>query len=179
MDSTRGQLLIAGPGLLDPNFFRTVVLVVEHSAQGALGLILNRPSETTVHEATSEIEGLIAPDELIYVGGPVQPSSLIILAEFEDPSQAALVAFGDVGVLAGGAEETPPEISRGRAFVGHSGWGPGQLESELEREDWFLVPATHSDAFSADPSELWEHALIRKGGRYALVARMPPDPSVN
>ncbi|HEX8977669.1 MAG TPA: YqgE/AlgH family protein [Solirubrobacteraceae bacterium] len=179
MDSIRGQLLIAGPGLLDPNFFRTVVLVVEHSQEGALGLILNRPSETTVREAAAEIEGLVGPDQLIYVGGPVQPSSLIILAEFEDPSQAALVAFDDVGVLAGGADEAPPEISRSRAFVGHSGWGAGQLEAELEREDWFLVPATRSDAFSTDPLELWEHVLIRKGGRYALVARMPPDPSVN
>jgi putative transcriptional regulator len=179
MDSTRGQLLIAGPGLLDPNFFRTVVLVVEHSEEGALGLILNRPSETTVEDAVSEIEGLVAPDELIYVGGPVQPSSLIILAEFEQPSDAALIAFEDVGVLASGAGEQPPGISRGRAFVGHSGWGPGQLESELEREDWFLIPATRADAFSPDPFELWETVLIRKGGRYALVARMPPDPSVN
>jgi putative transcriptional regulator len=179
MDSTRGQLLIAGPGLLDPNFFRTVVLVVEHSEEGALGLILNRPSETTVAEAVSEIEGLVESGELIYVGGPVQPSSLIILAEFEHPSQAALVAFEDVGVLAGGASEDPPEIARGRAFVGHSGWGPGQLESEVERGDWILIPATRADTFSEDPLELWETVLIRKGGRYALLARMPPDPSVN
>jgi putative transcriptional regulator len=117
--------------------------------------------------------------ELIYVGGPVQPSSLIILAEFEDPSQAALVAFEDVGVLAAGSSEEAPEIGRGRAFVGHSGWGPGQLEAELERGDWFLIPATRADAFSSDPLELWETVLIRKGGRYALLARMPPDPSVN
>jgi putative transcriptional regulator len=179
MDSTRGQLLIAGPGLLDPNFFRTVVLIVEHSEEGALGLILNRPSETTVAEAVAEIEGLVESDELIYVGGPVQPSSLIILAEFEDPSQAALVAFEDVGVLAAGSSDESPEIGRGRAFVGHSGWGPGQLEAELERGDWFLIPATHLDAFSSEPLELWETVLIRKGGRYALLARMPPDPSVN
>jgi putative transcriptional regulator len=179
MDSTRGQLLIAGPALLDPNFFRTVVLVVEHSEEGALGLILNRPSETTVEEAVSEIEGLVEPDDPIYVGGPVQPSSLIILAEFEDPGQAALLAFGHVGVLASGAAEDPAAISRGRAFVGHSGWGPGQLESELERGDWFLAPATHADTFSTEPDGLWETVLIRKGGRYALVARMPPDPSVN
>jgi putative transcriptional regulator len=179
MDSTRGQLLIAGPGLLDPNFFRTVVLIVEHSEEGALGLILNRPSETTVAEAVTEIEGLVTPDETIYVGGPVQPSSLIILAEFEDRSQAGLIAFEDVGVLAGGATDEPPQIDRGRAFVGHSGWGPGQLEEELERGDWFLTPATHGDAFSTEPLELWEAVLIRKGGRYALVARMPPDPSVN
>jgi putative transcriptional regulator len=178
MDSTRGQLLIAGPGLLDPNFFRTVVLIVEHSEEGALGLVLNRPSETTVDEAVAEIEGLVEPDDLLYVGGPVQASSIIILAEFEDPAQAALVAFDDVGVLASGAAEESA-ITRGRAFVGHSGWGPGQLEAELERGDWFLTGATHADAFSNEPLQLWETVLIRKGGGYALVARMPTDPSVN
>jgi putative transcriptional regulator len=179
MDSTRGQLLIAGPGLLDPNFFRTVVLIVEHSEEGALGVVLNRPSETSVEEAASEIEGLVEPDDPIYVGGPVQPSSLIILAEFDDPGQAALIAFDDIGVLASAAADEPAAIRRGRAFVGHSGWGPGQLDAELERGDWFLTPATRSDAFSSDPDELWETVLTRMGGGYALVARMPPDPSVN
>ena len=179
MDSTRGQLLIAGPGLLDPNFFRTVVLVIEHSEEGALGLVLNRPSETTVEEAVSEIEGLVEPGDPIYVGGPVQPSSLIILAEFDDPGQAALIAFDDVGVLASAASDQPAAISRGRAFVGHSGWGPGQLDAEVQRGDWFLAPATRADAFCADPDELWETVLTRMGGGYALVARMPPDPSVN
>jgi putative transcriptional regulator len=178
MDSTRGQLLIAGPGTLDPNFFRTVVLIVEHSEEGALGLVLNRPSETTVDEAVAEIEGLVEPDDLLYIGGPVQASSIIILAEFEDPAQAALIAFDDVGVLASGAAEESA-TTRGRAFVGHSGWGPGQLEAELERGDWFLTLATHADAFSTEPLQLWETVLIRKGGGYALVARMPTDPSVN
>jgi putative transcriptional regulator len=179
MDSTRGQLLIAGPGLVDPNFFRTVVLIVEHSEDGALGLVLNRPSETTVGEVVSELEELLEPDESLYIGGPVQPSSLIVLAQFADPEQAALVAFEDIGVVAGGASETPPELERSRAFVGHSGWGPGQLDSELERGDWILEPAQREDAFASEPLVLWQEVLTRKGGSYALVARMPPDPSVN
>ena len=179
MDSTRGQLLIAGPGLLDPNFFRTVVLIVEHSEEGALGLVLNRASETKVGEAVSELEALLEEDEALYIGGPVQPSSLIVLAEFEDPDAAALIAFQDVGVLGGAPSDEPPTIRRGRGFVGHSGWGPGQLESELEQGDWILEPAIRSDAFTATPAELWETVLTRKGGSYALVARMPPDPSVN
>src|SRR5438270_1735826 len=99
MDSVRGQLLIAGPGLVDPNFWRTVVLVVEHTEEGALGLVLNRPSETLVGEAVPEIEELIDPGEQLFIGGPVQPSAVIVLAEFEDPTDAALLAFGDVGVL--------------------------------------------------------------------------------
>ena len=180
MDSTRGQLLIAGPGLLDPNFWRTVVLVVEHSEEGALGLVLNRPSETTVGEAVSELEDLLDVDDQLHIGGPVQPSALIVLGEFEDPDAAALISFDDIGVLASGApDDPPPSLRRGRAFVGHAGWGPGQLDSELERGDWIVEPAQAQDAFTDDPVELWETVLTRKGGSYALVARMPPDPSVN
>jgi putative transcriptional regulator len=180
MDSTRGQLLIAGPGLLDPNFWRTVVLIVEHSEDGALGLVLNRPSETTVGEAVTELGDLLDVDDPLYIGGPVQPSALIVLGEFEDPEDAALVAFEDIGVLAGGSQDDPaPVLRRGRAFVGHAGWGPGQLDSELERGDWITEPARTQDAFSDDPGALWETVLTRKGGSYALVARMPPDPSVN
>jgi putative transcriptional regulator len=180
MESTRGQLLIAGPGLIDPNFWRTVVLIVEHSEDGALGLVLNRPSETTVGEAVSELERLLEPDDTLYIGGPVQPSALIVLGQFENPSDAALIAFEDIGVLARGAEEDGgAELRRGRAFVGHAGWGPGQLDSELERGDWIVEPATREDAFTAEPAALWESVLTRKGGSYALVARMPPDPSVN
>jgi putative transcriptional regulator len=180
MDSKRGQLLIAGPGLLDPNFWRTVVLIVEHSDDGALGLVLNRPSETTVGEAVAELEDLLDLDDPLYIGGPVQPSALIVLGEFEDAGDAALIAFDDVGVLANGVQDDPPPgLKRGRAFVGHAGWGPGQLESELERDDWITEPAHVEDAFSGEPGDLWEKVLTRKGGSYALVARMPPDPSVN
>ncbi len=180
MDSTRGQLLIAGPGLLEPNFFRTVVLVIAHSDEGALGLVLNRPSETTVGEAAAELDALLESDAALYVGGPVQPSALIVLAEFDNTDAAALVAFEDVGVLASGAaEDGPPAVRRGRGFVGHAGWGPRQLDEELERGDWILEPAVRDDAFTGTPADLWQSVLIRKGGSYALVARMPLDPSVN
>lgn len=181
MESVRGQLLIAGPTLLDPNFWRTVVLVVEHNEDGALGLVLNRPSETTIGDAVSQLGELVDLDDLLYIGGPVQPSAVIVLAEFEDPTDAALLAFDDVGVLAAGA--TPDELAagvrNGRPFVGHAGWGPGQLDAELERDDWIIEPARLRDAFTPRPAELWSEVLTRKGGSYALVARMPPDPSVN
>ena len=180
MDSARGQLLIAGPGLVDPNFWRTVVLIVEHSDVGALGLVLNRPSETTVGEAVAELERLLDVDDSLYVGGPVQPSALIVLAEFDQPGEAALIAFEDIGVLANGAQDDPSlSVRRGRAFVGHAGWGPGQLDDEVERGDWILEPARREDAFTGQPLDLWSEVLTRKGGSYALVARMPPDPSVN
>jgi putative transcriptional regulator len=181
MDSARGQLLIAGPGLLDPNFWRTVVLVVEHTEEGALGLVVNRPSETTVAEAVPELGELVDLDEPLFVGGPVAASAVIVLAEFEDPSDAALISFDEIGVLSTDApiEQRAAGVRRGRAFVGHAGWGPEQLDAELERGDWILEPARGEDAFAERPLELWQGVLERKGGSYALVARMPPDPSVN
>jgi putative transcriptional regulator len=181
MDSARGQLLVAGPALLDPNFWRTVVLVVEHNEEGALGLVLNRPSETSLGEAVPQLESLLDPNERLFIGGPVQPSAVIVLAEFEDAADAALVAFDDVGVLGTGPspEDLTAGVRSGRAFLGHAGWGPGQLDGELERGDWILEPARLEDAFSVDPLALWSEVLTRKGGSYALVARMPADPSMN
>jgi putative transcriptional regulator len=181
MESARGQLLIAGPGLLDPNFWRTVVLVVEHTEEGALGLVVNRPSDTTVAEAVPELGELVDLGESLFIGGPIAPAAVIVLAEFEDPSDSALIAFDGIGVVSTDAPVQPRSagVRRGRAFVGHSGWGPGQLDSELERDDWILEPARGEDAFTDGPLELWRGVLERKGGSYALVARMPPDPSVN
>jgi len=181
MDSVRGQLLVAGPALLDPNFWRTVVLVVEHTEEGALGLVLNRPSETSVGEAVPQLAELLEPEERLFIGGPVQPSSVIVLARFEDATDAALLAFDDIGVLGTGpsADELSAGVRAGRAFLGHAGWGAGQLDDELERGDWILEPARREDAFAEDPQELWPDVLTRKGGSYALVARMPADPSMN
>jgi putative transcriptional regulator len=182
MRSVRGQLLIAGPALHDPNFWRTVVLIVEHTEEGALGLVLNRPSETTVGDAVPQLGEVVDAGEEVFVGGPVQPQGVIVLARFEDPEDAALLAFADVGVLgvdASDGEDPIGGVSDGRAFVGHAGWGPGQLDSELERGDWILELAAAEDAFCSAPQELWAAVLTRKGGSYALIARMPLDPSVN
>jgi putative transcriptional regulator len=181
MDFVRGQLLVAGPALLDPNFWRTVVLVVEHNDEGALGLVLNRPSETSVGEAVPQLETLLDAEERLFIGGPVQPSAVIVLAEFEDAADAALIAFDDVGVLGTGPspDDLTAGVRSGRAFLGHAGWGPGQLDGELERGDWILEAAKLEDAFSGDPKGMWSDVLTRKGGSYALVARMPADPSMN
>ncbi len=180
MESVAGKLLIAGPTVRDPNFWRTVVLVVDHGDDGALGLVLNRPSDTTIADAVPELDELIDGDEELFIGGPVQPSGVIVLAHFTDPAAAAMIAFDDVGVLGVGAGDSAPDsVDGARAFVGHAGWGPGQLDAELERGDWFLEPAASDDAFSAAPLELWSTVLTRKGGSYALVARMPAEPSLN
>ena len=182
MDSLRGQLLVAGPSLIDPNFWRTVVLIVDHGEEGAFGLVLNRPSETTVGEAVPELETLVDPDEPLFIGGPVQPSSVITLARFSDVSEAALHAFDDIGVVGTGGpslDEQAERVITARAYVGHSGWGAGQLDAEFERGDWFTEPALRADVFSPSTRELWSEVLTRKGGSYALVARMPADPTLN
>jgi putative transcriptional regulator len=182
VESVKGQLLIAGPRLIDPNFWRTVVLVIDHNEDGAFGLVLNRPSETGVGEAVPELETLIDAGEPLFIGGPVQPSTVITVARFTDIEHAALAAFEDVGVLGTGGpsvEELAEHVTQARAFVGHSGWGPGQLEAEIETGDWILEPARSRDVFSATPRDLWSDVLTRKGGSYALVARMPMDPSLN
>jgi putative transcriptional regulator len=182
VESAKGQLLIAGPRLIDPNFWRTVVLVIDHNHEGAFGLVLNRPSETSVGEAVPELETLIDAEEPLFIGGPVQPSAVITLGRFTDINHAALVAFEDIGVLGTSGPpigELADHVVTARAFVGHSGWGPGQLEAEVETGDWILEPAGPNDVFSASARDLWPDVLTRKGGSYALVARMPMDPSLN
>jgi putative transcriptional regulator len=180
VESLRGQLLIASPQLGDPNFARTVVLITEHNDDGAMGVVLNRPSTATVAEAAPELEPLVEPEEDVYVGGPVQPSSVIVLAEYQDPDGGVPV-FGRVGFVAAGSDpdELATTVRRARLFAGFAGWSSEQLEGELERDDWILEPAHPDDVFADEPDELWSDVLERKGGEYALVARMPIDPSLN
>jgi putative transcriptional regulator len=180
MENLRGQLLVASPQLGDPNFARTVVLITEHTDDGAMGIVLNRPSTATVFDAAPELEGIVDPGEDVYVGGPVQPSSVIVLAEWQTPDDGVPV-FGRVGFVAAGSDpdELATSVRRARLFAGFAGWSSGQLEGEVERDDWILEPAVPEDVFAPEPGELWSDVLERKGGQYALVARMPVDPSLN
>jgi putative transcriptional regulator len=181
MDSLQGQLLIASPTMSDPNFARTVVAIANHDADGALGIVLNRPSDTEVVEAVPELEGVIDGDEVVYVGGPVQPASIVVLAEFEDPDEAAFLVVEGIGLVSDrtGLDRLDTATARRRIYAGYTGWGPGQLESELERDDWIVEPAQPEDVFDDDPLDLWGRVLERKGGQFRLIARMPIDPSVN
>ncbi|HYF24798.1 MAG TPA: YqgE/AlgH family protein [Baekduia sp.] len=180
MESLRGKLLVASPTLEDPNFARTVVAIANHDAEGALGLVLNRPSETTVEEAVPELADLVAGDDVVHVGGPVQPQAIVLVADLPDPADAAFAIVGSIGLVADG---TPPDTleaaRRCRVFAGYAGWGPGQLEAEIEREDWIVEDAAPEDVLCEDPPALWRVVLERKGGSFRLVARMPPDPSLN
>src|SRR5271166_5488678 len=180
-DSLAGQLLLASPSLYDPNFRRAVVLIGVHSDQGAMGVVLNRPSETTVSEAVPQLEQAVSEQEPVYVGGPVQPSSIVFLAEFLDPAPAGLLVLGRIGFPVPDADidELTEATARRRVFAGYAGWGEGQLDSELERGDWIAHTALPEDVFTELPEELWSSVLRRKGGSYAMLARMPEDPNLN
>jgi putative transcriptional regulator len=177
-ESLRGSLLIAAPQLLDPNFRRTVVLVADHGDEGAMGVILNRPSGMTVAVAAPDLEPLVGAEAPIFAGGPVQPTSGVVLAEVAEQDEPI---FGDVVLVPGIGELADVIDGAGsvRVFAGYAGWGPGQLDGELEREDWIVEPARPSDVFNEDPEALWADVLERKGGQYALLSRMPDDPSLN
>lgn len=181
MDSLQGKLLLASPSLEDPNFARTVVAIANHDEDGALGVVLSRPSETTVADAAPELADLVEADDVVHVGGPVQPAAIVVLAEFADPARAAFLVCEDVGLVSDqiAIEQLGDLTRRRRVFAGYAGWGPGQLEAELEREDWILADAQPEDVFSDEPLELWSEVMDRKGGTFRLIARMPLDPSLN
>jgi putative transcriptional regulator len=180
-ESLAGQLLLASPSLLDPNFMRTVVLIGMHSEEGAMGVVLNRPSTVTVAEAAPLLEEAMGAREPVFLGGPVQPGSIVLLAEFLDPSPAGLLVLGRIGFPApdSGIEELAEATARRRVFAGYAGWGEGQLDAEVASGDWIAHTAMPEDVFTDVPEELWSSVLTRKGGSYALLARMPLDPSVN
>jgi putative transcriptional regulator len=180
MESLRGHLLISSGKLHDPNFRHTVVLVGEHNAEGALGVVLNRPLDVTVADAVPALLPLVEPDDPLFQGGPVQPTHAVLLAELSHPELADISVFGSVGFLIGEiSTEVRPGILRARVFAGYSGWGPGQLEAEMEQESWILDPAREEDVFTDAPDLLWSRILERKGPEYRQMSRLPYDPSMN
>ncbi len=181
MSSLRGQLLVAGPALVDPSFRRTVVLVGEHGDEGAMGVVLNRVSATLVSEAVPPIAPLTGPDEPVYLGGPVQPQAVVVLADFADVEQAEVVVVDNIGFLPGEIEDAAAlgDLRGIRVFAGYAGWGPGQLEHELVEGAWIVVAARGADVFTPAPDSLWSDVLRREGGPLAIVAMLPDDPRVN
>ena len=182
MDSLRGRLLIASPVLVDPNFHRAVILIAEHTDEGAMGLVLNRPAETLVAEAVPDLSELADTGAPLYVGGPVAADSVIVLAEFDEPSLAGVLIDDDLGFVSSGSGDlgdVADGVRRARVFAGHAGWGPGQLDDELEAESWIVEPPVREEIFSEVSEQLWAAVLRRKGREYALLSTMPPDPSVN
>ncbi len=179
-DSLAGKLLVASPALLDPNFERTVVLLVEHGPEGALGVVLNRPSTADYIDPIRGWEPFAEDPAVLFIGGPVQPDAVFGLARSRTPSTpVAIDSFlGPLGVLDLDADDTTG-IAGVRLFVGYSGWAPDQLEMEIAEGAWFVVDAEPGDAFTAEPDGLWRQVLGRQGGGLGMLRTFPDDPSMN
>jgi putative transcriptional regulator len=173
MESLRGRLLLAGPGLLDPNFFRSVVLVLEHSEEGAVGIVLNRPTDLPVEDVLAPWASTVSTPPVVFVGGPVAPGTAIALGRSRDV-EPLLGAFGMVDL-----DEDPGRWHDVRLFSGYSGWGPGQLELELAEDAWLVLEPRPEDVATAAVDDLWSRVLARQPGPLALLARYPDEPAFN
>lgn len=183
MASTQGQLLIATPQLADPNFYRTVVLMIQHSSQGAFGVVLNRRSSKTIREIWDQIgETCCATDQTLDLGGPVTGPLLALHTVEEDAEMEVIdglfVASSKDKLLRIVAQHERPF----RIFSGYAGWGEGQLERELEAGAWLRLPANHEHIFGSD-EDLWRKVGKDIAGSVLKAAlgnrQPPPDPSYN
>ncbi|MBT8400036.1 MAG: YqgE/AlgH family protein [Rhodothermia bacterium] len=175
-----GSLLIAPPALQDPNFFRSVILLCEHSGEGSFGLILNRPIEAEIEIMSSDLAGYTGG---LQFGGPVQPDTLHFLHKLELPEAATIVT----GVEWGGDFDALKQICSGRSvsdrelrlFLGYAGWGAGQLHDEIQTGGWIVTESDEKAVFSDEPGSIWRSRLRRMGGDYAVMANFPIDPRLN
>lgn len=182
-ESVAGRLLVATPLLRDPNFARTAIFVAEHTLDGALGVVLNRPSDTEVTEVLPRWGSVVASPAVVFVGGPVSPEGALALARVggglpDRGFQPVVDGFGVVDL-----ETDPallaPHLAALRVFAGYSGWGPGQLDGEIAEGAWYVLDGAPDDVFCSEPDVLWRDVLRRQGGELAMVSTFPVDPSLN
>jgi putative transcriptional regulator len=180
----RGRLLVALPPLMDENFDRTVVLMLEHSDGGALGVVLNRPGERDVPSVLESWSAYTSPPAVIFEGGPVETGSVIGLALADaaaDEGARWAPAFGGIGTIDLTVEPTDqrPSVRALRLFAGYAGWAPNQLEEELKAGAWVVADFRVDDAFGPEPTDLWRAVLRRQGGHVAWMANYPDEISRN
>jgi putative transcriptional regulator len=188
-DAKAGRLLVATPLLGDPNFRRTVVLIVEHEKeQGTLGVVLNRPSAIGLGQVLEQWTDLATEPSVVFRGGPVAPDSALALAlipGIDEPigwhALDGVPALARLGLL---DLDTPPRllvpaITSLRVYAGYAGWSPGQLEAEIDEGAWYVLAAQPGDVFAAEPELLWRQVLRRQDGDLAFLATYPDDPAMN
>jgi len=181
----RGSLLVALPSLTDPNFTQSVVLLCEAGGEeGAMGIVVNRPTDLQLAEALPE-ESLLKGHEIpIFLGGPVQTDRILLLARADEPAEGFVEVLN--GIALGGTLDALKEAATGqritgefRPYRGYAGWGPGQLESEIDLGAWLLLPGDPELVFSRNPQTVWQELMARMGGPLEIYATMPPDLSMN
>lgn len=203
----RGHLLVAEPTLADPNFHRSVVLLLDHGAQGALGVVLNRPGDVPVRDVVPTWAPYVTDPATLFVGGPVSTEAAICLArcpagtssplwtpidDLSDEPDDGSVGHGGAGPTAGGhaaqlgvidlhgdPTDAPAGVQGLRIFGGYAGWSAGQLETELALDGWLVLEAEEGDVFSDSPERLWRRVLSRQRGPVRRFAAFPADPSLN
>ncbi|HZR11802.1 MAG TPA: YqgE/AlgH family protein [Acidimicrobiia bacterium] len=185
--SLKGRLLVASPVLTDPNFDRTVVLVLEHNDEGAIGVVLNRPSDTMLVETLPGWHSVAAAPGVVFVGGPVAPTAAIGLGvaasapDSDGEGDGWTRVLGPLGTVDLGRDpdELQPVVREVRVFAGYAGWAAGQLEGELQVGGWFVVDADVGDALASNPGSLWRAVLKRQRGTLSWLANYPDDISTN
>jgi len=183
MKSLEAHLLVASPQLLDPNFVKTVVLLIQHTDQGALGVVINRPTSKTVEELWKEVgDAPCDSRQPVHLGGPVSGP---LMAVHTDHSLAEVEILP--GVFFAARKENLDQLvlqdgQASKVFIGHAGWGPGQLENEIEVGGWLITPATAEYIFY-DGDDLWEEVLEQIGSSTLSsmldIKHVPEDPSMN
>jgi putative transcriptional regulator len=184
MASTARRLLVATPTLLDPNFFRTVVFMIEHTPEAALGVVLNRPSEAPLADALPEWAHLAAAPSVAFVGGPVQAHEAVIgigRAVERAPGDGWEPLVERIGTVDLGRTpaDVAPQMEAIRVFAGYAAWGPGQLDGELALDGWYVVDTDPADLLTEEPGALWRRVLRRQGGDLAIAANFPLHPGTN
>ncbi len=178
-----GQLLLATPRLVDPNFARSVIFLLDHDEDGALGVIINRPSQLSVGAVLPTWSSAVTAPPLLFSGGPVSPESALAvgLSLGAGPGEGFKRLTGDVGLVDLDADPSlvQADLVGLRVFSGYAGWGADQLESELSEGSWYLVNAVPRDLLDPEPEGLWRAVLRRQTGELAYVATFPDDPSLN
>lgn len=182
LNPEKGRLLISEPFLPDPNFERTVVLLCEHNEDGSFGFVINKPSILKLNEAVEDITTLEAT---VFVGGPVQQDTLHFLHRNTSIDNAVRIRDeifwgGDFEHLMSLVDTVSLKPSDIRFYLGYSGWGPGQLEKELEDDSWIVCDyVTDELLFDTEPAAIWRKALDSMGGRFSVYAKYPLDPRLN
>jgi putative transcriptional regulator len=183
-ETLRGSLLIASPILRDPNFVRTVIFLCAHDENGALGVVLNRPSPIAVEDVLERWGPIVSEPGSLFNGGPVDLDSAIALGwiHVPDPGDGTLSVVTDPVAMLDlnhEPEEVSEMLSAARIFLGYAGWTAGQLEEELEEDAWLVAESMPTDVFTLRPDLLWQEVLRRQGGTPAMMANFPDDPSLN
>jgi putative transcriptional regulator len=183
MLSCAGRLLVATPRLVDPNFHRAVLLMLDHDEEGALGVVLNRPTQLPLSAVLPGWSDAVVSPPLLFTGGPVaEESALAIgLAAGSGPEQSFKRLTGDFGLVDLDAEpyDVLADLVGVRVFSGYAGWSPGQLEMEVAEGSWYIVEALTTDVLDPRPGELWRTVLRRQPNEMAYLATLPDDPTLN